>query len=382
MQKRLIVLIPVYRPELEPLEVLSLTSIRKYCHAYPLYFLAPEGLRITHPSAQGIPYLYLPKEYFDGFAGYNRLMMSTLLYERIAEYEFCLIAQLDVLLFHDKIEQFLDLPIDYIGALVEHVWEEFSDQKPLDFNLNGGASMRRVSAFLDFLHRHPDEVKKWTGNEDVFFTHMAIRYPQELRIGSREECLRFSRTFFLRKYDMEAKGRTPFAVHGIAAYDPCFLRDFSKRLKIDWADDSALQAACNDQQRQMDAFQAFLREGGPLFLYGAGVWGEVAAIYLKQLDIPIEAFVVSDGQSAHNPSKILGIPVKTVSDILRIGGSIRVLFCISLRYNERKMSDILSESFRGADNIELFLMDYRLYNYMGESIWLARHEGTVHGDET
>lgn len=381
MQKRLIVLIPVYRPELEPLEVLSLTSIRKYCHAYPLYFLASEGLRITHPSAQGIPYLYLPKEYFDGFAGYNRLMMSTLLYERIAEYEFCLIAQLDVLLFHDKIEQFLDLPLDYIGALDEYVLPEFPKERVQCFALNGGLSLRRIQAFRTFLKAHAEEVAAWKGTEDNFFSLMGSRYPEEIRLASRKDCLSFSRNHYPRRYDVETHGQVPFGIHGFATFEPCFVRDFLRRLGSPWAESSAWDSECDVQLRQQQAFHAFLSAKKPLFLYGAGAFGKIAATYLKLHHIPVEAFVVSDYQVQKNPRYVAELPIIPISKIADKSAAC-ILFCISLRYKEKDIREILPETLRENNGVEIFLMDYRLYNYMGESIWLSRHKGAVHGDET
>ena len=75
--KELVILIPVYQLRLEPLEIMSLSSVRSHCSDYDIRFLAPEGLQLKESITQGIPYLYMPREFFEGFQGYNRLMIST-----------------------------------------------------------------------------------------------------------------------------------------------------------------------------------------------------------------------------------------------------------------------------------------------------------------
>lgn len=355
--KELVILIPVYQLRLEPLEIMSLSSVRSHCSDYDIRFLAPEGLQLKESITQGIPYLYMPREFFEGFQGYNRLMMSEKLYEAVSEYEFSLIIQLDVLVLRDGIEEFLMKRIDYLGALNWHRSERV---------LNGGLSLRRNQAFRNILHHRAQYAKEWKGNEDRFYSVMGTLYPDEFHLAQRDLCMRFSydafpRAFYARTHVI------PLGVHAFCVFDPCFINFLLCQTESEWADYPPFLTICDAQKELLKNFQSFLEGEGKLFLYGAGGWGKIAQSYLKRKHVDVTAFLVSDTEARNNPEQIAGVPVVTVSESLGELQHVRILFCINLRYGRQSVWEILPERLKQMQ-VQVFPMNFMLYNFMGGAI--------------
>lgn len=349
-----IVLIPAYRAELKPLERMSLASVQKYCHGYDIRFLAPDGLKIHDEMAQGIPYLYMSPELFDGFQGYNRLMMSEALYEAVSDYEFSLIVQLDALILRDGLEDFLTDSTDYIGALSWHASE---------IMVNGGLSLRRNKAFLNILHRHAEDVCQWKGNEDRFYSLMGKQYPQEFRVAPYRRCSLFSYEAFSRQ-QYQKHAVVPFGVHAFWFLNPCFIRELLRQTKSEWQDYPPFLECCEHQERFLRDFKTFLSGRESLFLYGAGGWGNIAQDFLRRHAVQVEGFLVSDAEREKNPESISDVPVLAISEVMDSCPNVRILFCINLRYRPQTVWDILPKAWKKG-SVNVFCMDFMLYDFIG-----------------
>ena len=99
MPDRVRVVIPVYKNEISQEERISLIYTKEKLERYGITFLAPEGLELAElfEVIPGAKVCRLQPEYFEGFSGYNRMMLSKELYQKFCDNEYILICQQDVL---------------------------------------------------------------------------------------------------------------------------------------------------------------------------------------------------------------------------------------------------------------------------------------------
>lgn len=158
--KRVVVVVPLYRDFLTPLEKFNLKNNSKVLRDHHFAFVGPEGGDL-YESIESIKlYDYsinkLPDFFFDGIKGYNKLMLSTDFYNRFLQWEYMLICQLDAYIFVDELIKWCQLGYDYIGP----AW--FTDDNRYTGNktslapwkgCNGGLSLRKVQTFIDTLNK-------------------------------------------------------------------------------------------------------------------------------------------------------------------------------------------------------------------------------------
>ena len=156
---KIAVVIPVYKNP-DECEIISLFQCCKVLGGYDVYLVAPENFDARFFcsvfSTFGVRYkeAFFPALYFKNIQGYNRLLLSKVFSQRFCEYDYMLIYQLDAYLFEDKLELWCFVGYDYIGAPL------FDNKFYPNFGRvgNGGFSLRRVGAYLDF----------FKGNKNVF----------------------------------------------------------------------------------------------------------------------------------------------------------------------------------------------------------------------
>jgi hypothetical protein len=230
------VVVPVWRPTLTADEALSLRRCLSVLREHAVTLIAPEGLATdawplsgTSPAVER----FAP-EYFAGIGGYNRLMLSADLYGRFAGFDYVLIYQLDAFVFEDRLADWCARGYDYVGApWVGDAWPE--DMTPPRRWLlraittprtrvgNGGFSLRKVSSFLRAIERLRPLVRRWTSNEDLFWSVVARRFAS-FRIPSPREAMTFSFELEPRRCYEELGRRLPFGCHAWPRYDPEFWR--------------------------------------------------------------------------------------------------------------------------------------------------------------
>lgn len=221
------VVVPVYRTDLSRYEQVSLRRLLAVLGRYRIVVAKPRSL----DAAPLQPYFAAEDRnmetesfddaFFEGIAGYNRLMMSETFYERFLSSEYVLICQLDAYVFRDELEQWCGKGYDYIGApwLVRPVYQFpllrlTSWLKRVYCNLtgtpngqitrykvgNGGFSLRRTSNCLRAVSQlHDTAVRHFltarhhhTFNEDVFFAVEVNRHGLGFRYPDWREALQFA----------------------------------------------------------------------------------------------------------------------------------------------------------------------------------------------
>jgi hypothetical protein len=183
---QLVILIPIYRAHLEPLEQFSLDYSLARIQGRDVRFIAPQNLdtALYERLYPGLGIDRFDDACFASIPGYNRLLMSKAFYQRYLQHEFMLILQTDAILLRDELDHWCSKPYDYVGA----PWPEGLE---LQINLdrfkgehgvkvqarvgNGGLSLRRNAACLALLDEFPEGLSVFcqTGSsEDLFFSLM------------------------------------------------------------------------------------------------------------------------------------------------------------------------------------------------------------------
>lgn len=236
------IVIPVYKSVSTESEKLSLRQCMTVLGKYPVKIIKPQHLEFPELKEEfpNIEYVSFDDNYFKGIDAYNRLMISSDFYKTFADYEFILIYQLDAFVFRDDLSEWCKKGFDYIGAPSLHK-EEF-DRLPASskdvfadalssnrFVLNGGLSLRRVSAFLRYLKIYNLVYPAWVGNEDMLFSQEATRLiPMKLflKLPTWKEALRFSFEKSPAATFEITDRKLPFACHAWERYDPEFWSTF------------------------------------------------------------------------------------------------------------------------------------------------------------
>lgn len=220
-QKRVKVVIPIYKNNLDKDESLSLQQCCKILFRYPIVIVKPESLDISE-ILQKYPQLETESfddHFFKGMKAYNTLMLSPLFYERFLGYEYILIYQLDAYVFRDELEDWCRKSYDYIGApwITRGIfWKKLRDffkrltgkkeKRPYLSQVlfkvgNGGFSLRRTRLFYEIAEKeksliesylHPSEGHVDFLPEDVFWALEPHRKNYNFRVPGYKEALLFS----------------------------------------------------------------------------------------------------------------------------------------------------------------------------------------------
>lgn len=120
-QRLVTVVIPIYTLDLSETEVLALRQCFAVLGSHDIAVIKPRSLDVN-PLAEmlGVEARYrvesFDDSYFAGREGYNRLMLSTSLYERFITSRYIMICQTDVYIFKDELDEWCRRGYDYIGA--------------------------------------------------------------------------------------------------------------------------------------------------------------------------------------------------------------------------------------------------------------------------
>ena len=269
------IVVPVYKPSLSEEEAVSIATIRKNLSRFGICFVAPECLDLSRIIRNGESSERFDDDYFNGIEGYNRLLKSSMFYERFLETPYLLICQLDCLVLGDQLEEWIRKGFDYIGA----PWfkPKKTPQEGLWRSGNGGFSLRNIAAHLRVLkmrvpkgsvyrmkgsvrlrtknakselgmyhkkmlwHRlfHPkgestvveEEMKRFRYHEDVFWSFEAPKFDPTFKVPTAEEALPFAFEEAPR-WCFEKNGRQlPFGCHAWAKYDKEFWIETLKNLE-------------------------------------------------------------------------------------------------------------------------------------------------------
>ena len=209
MKNKVSVIIPMYQAKMSETENLSLAQAIKILSGYQIVIIKPKSLDLTfiQKKYQTIEFESFDDEYFKGIYGYNRLMLSSIFYERFIQFDYILIYQLDAWVFRDELEYWCNKDYDYIGApwimkpkynllpyrlYIRLISKYFKlTGKNLDRELrrnkvgNGGFSLRKVKSFYQATLKQKEKIAyniehgKVKLNEDVFWAveNPDFKYP-------------------------------------------------------------------------------------------------------------------------------------------------------------------------------------------------------------
>lgn len=235
----IVVVVPVYKSQPEPEEI---TVFRHNCNilrGYPVALVAPQGLNVgNYTEGNSVQVEFFPSHFFQNIAGYNRLMLSEEFYSRFNSYKYILICQTDVFVFKDELAEWCKKDYDYVGApwinksffLFQYVLVKMGFGYALKMlfgnNLssavgNGGFSLRKISTFLKVLKTN-QSTKKWTANEDFFWSFFARTDGRLLYKPSATEAGLFCIELAPEKMMKRQNHVLPMGIHAWKRYNPEF----------------------------------------------------------------------------------------------------------------------------------------------------------------
>jgi len=114
------IIIPIYQEQISDYEKISFLQCFRILGQYPIYLVAPENLNIQEynklAASNSFKVIRFNNKFFQGIAGYNKLMMSVNFYETFSSFRYILIHQLDAFVFRDELLHWCHQNYDYVGA--------------------------------------------------------------------------------------------------------------------------------------------------------------------------------------------------------------------------------------------------------------------------
>ncbi len=184
MSSSCVVVVPLYKSSLEPLEEFSLDYSLEQLSGRDVVFVAPKSLDLLyyasrHPRARVVLF---EDVFFASIKGYNRLLLNPGFYETFVSYEHILILQTDAIVLRDELDKWCAAPYDYLGAPWPDALEISINLDALKGKLskvvktqvgNGGLSLRRNLKCIGLIREFPEAIQMFlhTGSsEDIFFS--------------------------------------------------------------------------------------------------------------------------------------------------------------------------------------------------------------------
>ena len=165
-----VILIPLYKFNLDDYEILSLNQLIKVCGnkydiitvTYNEFDLAEFNKKYNINIKCKIVY---DKTFFENVTGYNIIMLKSDLYKILYNngYDYTFLYQLDGFIFYDDIEYYMNIGYNYIGSL------DCINFETDVFFINGGVSLRNNKYFADVIDKKIYNEKK---------THIITTYPE------------------------------------------------------------------------------------------------------------------------------------------------------------------------------------------------------------
>lgn len=218
--------IPIYKDSLNEYENISLQQLNRVLWRYPKMFIAPSSLSFDY----GVEYSdweieRFPDKYFKNTDSYSELLMSDLFYQRLYNYDFLLIYQLDAFVFSDELERICLKGYDYIGAPLPSMVPDWGKLK-ISVG-NGGLSLRNIEKSLmcvknkKYICMENEFSNRLLRAEDLFFSYCGVNPNVDFRVPDRREAEEFAVDFNVRGSYLRLAHQLPFGCHGwyLRSYD-------------------------------------------------------------------------------------------------------------------------------------------------------------------
>ena len=245
-----------HKPDLDPLEQISLRQCFRVLGRYPIRVVCPRGLDTTsyREVVPDIVFDFIDPKWQSSYANFNRLKILPFLYKRYRSYRFMLFYELDAFVFRDELSEWCARGYDYIGA----PWVD--NERELCLSRlgvgNGGFSLRRIGAMLrvtrslrwieppigrarrkywsksewlkgvasavtsaTFRNNTFAPFNTWGGHEDIFWGDVVPELFPWYRLAPPEDAARFAFELQPRELYEANDGRLPFGCHAWTKYD-------------------------------------------------------------------------------------------------------------------------------------------------------------------
>ena len=235
MMASVIVLVPIYKEQLDAFEAYALDVSLGRLLGRAVRFVGPEALEGSYYAARypQVPIDRYPAPCFSSIQEYNRLLLRTDFYGRYAQYGFMLILQTDAILLRDELDYWCAQCFDYVGA----PWP-----KPFEIRINtgrfeggagkyvralvgnGGLSLRRIRKCQQLLQEFPVEVQVFAqggSSEDLFFSVMGL-LSRDFVLPNEVTASQFAMEGVPSHYFKINGGQLPMGVHAWQKNEPEF----------------------------------------------------------------------------------------------------------------------------------------------------------------
>lgn len=231
-----VVLVPIYKPQPEPLEIYSMDTSIAALAGREIAFIGPAGMDIAVYERRypGLGFLAFDPGHFASVPGYNRLLLDPAFYERFAaRHEFMLILQTDAVVLSDDLDHWCAQPFDYIGApwpvpvelLVSLDRFSGSNGRRIRATVgNGGLSLRRLAKCAGLLYEFPqaiDYFRRSGSSEDLYFSLLG-QLSSDFVLPNEITASRFAMELRPSYYFDINGGRNPMGGHAWWKYEPPF----------------------------------------------------------------------------------------------------------------------------------------------------------------
>ncbi len=235
--KHLIVLVPIYRPQMDPLEQYSLDVSLSILVERNIRFIGPKGMDFSLYATRypTVPIIGFDDNIFSSIQAYNRLLLNTQFYQIFSDFEFMLILQTDAIILRDELDYWCGQPFDYIGAPWPDGLELFVNLGRFEGNNgrkvramvgNGGLSLRRIRKCIPLLNEFPEAIDFFNrsgSSEDLFFSFMG-QLSSDFVIPNEITASMFSLELKPSNYVAVNGGELPMGGHAWWKHEPEFWR--------------------------------------------------------------------------------------------------------------------------------------------------------------
>jgi hypothetical protein len=152
-RKRVVILVLVHKPNMNPDEVLSFRQCISILGAHDIAVVCPAGMNVAayKEISTAINFCHIDPSWQITYRNFNRLKINPLLYWKFRRYDYILFYELDAFVFRDELDKWCHAGYDYIGAPWFYGFNTCSNDSPFLGVGNGGFSLRRTSAALRVL---------------------------------------------------------------------------------------------------------------------------------------------------------------------------------------------------------------------------------------
>ncbi len=333
--RKVVIVIPVYKDCLSELEKISLLQLQKMLGEFDKIFIKPDSLEVDFSEiVPGAKYISFNDVFFKSTRTYSRLLLSPEFYKSFLEYEYMLIYQTDVFVFRNDLLDFCDMGYDYIGAPFLEGSAMFRDSH--SYVGNGGFSLRNVKKCLKVVRENQKLIfEKFFPDlsrygEDIFFSYCGALNISDFNVAPVEVAQCFSLESNFHGLMENFPQTLPFGCHNWYRFNFAYWKKFIEGFGYSF-DSSKCEEASEDELSQISEYlerieyflfnytEDYLRNVGRTFFFlhknrhisirGIGNYGQRLYDILSACGIEIyKVYDISD-------KKNIGIEVNSISDM-------------------------------------------------------------------